>query len=157
MFASTFLRFLKSPVFPSRRLLVDMVPRIRQTRNYERFEWRTGGRRGGLGRDGRGLTNWLMGWGTGITVPPSLSTDNRIESFEVPAEASVSVQSSHSKIWTEDPGRLWQRRRIKFPAPFKCFTIWCTYNIFICLLTVNGAVLSPYLNKRVTKIERELS
>lgn len=35
--------------FLCRRLLLDMVPRVRQTRNYERFEWRI--TEGGFGSD----------------------------------------------------------------------------------------------------------
>ena len=47
------LPLLKSLLLYLRRLLVDMVPRVRQTRNYERFEWRRGGLVGAEGQ-----TDW---------------------------------------------------------------------------------------------------
>lgn len=58
-------------------------------------------------RDGRGLTDCLTGEGRGLQSLQSLQRQSHW-SLEVPAEASVSVQSSHSRIWTEDPGQWWQ-------------------------------------------------
>lgn len=85
-------------------------------------------------RDGRGRTDWLTGEGRGLKSLQSLQRQSHW-SLEVPAEASVSVQSSHSKIWTEGPGQWWQ-----CGAPFKCFTNWCTYNIFMSFNSEWGSV-----------------
>lgn len=137
-----FLCFLKCLFLFFCRLLADMIPRIRQTRNYERFEWRPTdekrGRRGmeGLGGMERGrLTDWQERDGD-FGVPQTLYRQSH-SVLEVPT-----VQSSQSKIWIEDPGSWWRCRQIKPLAPFKCFKMWCKYIILICLLTVNGAVCS---------------
>lgn len=72
-----FLCFLKGLFFSSSfffRLLVDMIPRIRQTRNYERFEWRTteekrAGEEGWRAWEGWRGANWVTGAGRGLPSP----------------------------------------------------------------------------------------
>lgn len=88
----------------------------------------------GFGRDG--LTGWQEK--DGDWSPCSLHTDNHTESSRCQRrlQCLYSPPIQRCELWIQASDDRVGRKQ--FWAPFKCFTIWCTYNIFICLLTVMG-------------------
>lgn len=136
-----------------------MVPRVRETRNYERFEWWP------YEETGRGEEEGLEGWKgadrswAGTKIPAVSPKTITLSPWGTSGGLGVCTVLPFKDLnWGSRPV-MTAMELIQSLAPFQCFTNGCTYNMFICLLIVSGAAFAfmpPYLNKQGCK-ERELT